>query len=155
MGIANRQGLRMLALGALFSAAACLPIAHSYLLSPVIVGSYQGIDGRPRNGSFELATGRLGDSTCTTTTLQARTDSAGVFRFAPQEIRSNWTPLLPFDAAASVYSLCYRADGVAREVYRGIVLRETVRDSIACLAKPRDNTLAIQCRGQSPIAHLR
>jgi hypothetical protein len=132
------------------SVTACVPIAYRYTISPMIVGSYREIDGRPRKGAFEIATGRMGDSTCTTTTLQAETDSAGVFRFAAQEIRSRWTLLIPYDPVASVYSLCYRADGFAREVYRGIALRGTERDSIACLAVPRADTLAVLCHGQAP-----
>jgi hypothetical protein len=157
MEMADRYGGRMVltALAVVLSAVACLPIKHSYMLSPGIVGSFQLVDGHPGNGSFELATGRMGDSTCTTTTLQAQIDSAGMFHFAPQEIRSNWTPLIPFDAVASVYSLCYRSAGIAREVYRGIALRGTVSDSITCLATPRADTLAVQCRGQSPMPHLR
>jgi hypothetical protein len=157
MGMADRHRFRIAVTGlaAAFSVAACLPIAHSYLISPMIVGSYQVSDARPGNGSFELATGRMGDSTCTTTTLQAQTDSAGMFRFAPQVIHSNWTPLIPFDAVTSVYSLCYRSDGVAREVYRGIALRGTVSDSITCLATPRADALAVRCRGQSQMPGFR
>jgi len=157
MGMRDRYGggIVLTALVVVLSAAACLPIKHSYMLSPRIVGSFQVVDGHPGNGSFELATGRMGDSTCTTTTLHAPIDSAGMFRFAPQEIRSNWTPLIPFDAVASVYSLCYRSAGVAREVYRGITLRGTVSDSITCLATPGADTLAVQCRGQWPVPHLR
>lgn len=157
MGTANRYRLRVAVAGLtlMLSVAGCLPIAHTYLLSPTIVGSYQESDGRRGRGSFELATGRFGDSTCTTTTLHAQPDSVGMFRFASQEIRSNWTPLIPFDAAASVYSLCYRSQGFVREVYRGIALRGTVSDSITCLATPRADTLAIRCRGQRPMPQAR
>jgi hypothetical protein len=72
--------------------AGCLPIRYSYLELPEIVGVYRDSGGRPTQGSFAIAMGRLGDSTCTTTTLRATTDSNGLFRFPRQEFRSKWTP---------------------------------------------------------------
>jgi hypothetical protein len=133
----------------------CLPIPYSYLELPEIVGVYRDSDGLPSQGRFAIAMGRLGDSTCTTATLEATTDANGVFRFPRQELRSKWTPLVPFDAVASEYSLCHQTDGGAREVYRGIALQSTPRDSITCVDGSRPDALSLHCTGLSAAPRLR
>ena len=78
---------------------ACLPIGSSVPLSPAVIGTYRGVDGRPRSGEFALANA-FGDTTCAAATLHAATDTAGVFRFPPAELRSKWMSLVPFDRSA-------------------------------------------------------
>ena len=64
------------------------------------------------------------------------TDTAGVFRFPVAEIHSKWTLLIfgPSDRRAPEYSVCINEGDRFREVYRGIQFRETVRDSLMCIA---------------------
>ena len=131
---------------------ACLPIGSSVPLSPAVIGTYRGVDGRPRSGEFALANA-FGDTTCAAATLHAATDTAGVFRFPPAELRSKWMSLVPSDRRAPEYSLCVLEGGRPREFYRGVEWGKIARDSVTCVAGV-PGAAPVRCSGQSPAPRL-
>jgi hypothetical protein len=153
IGVSRRQA-RSLAegLGAVaLAASGCLPIPTSYTLSPPIVGNYRQADGPPIASARFLLTTAHGDSTCATPTSEARTDSGGVFGFAPTEERYRWFVLLPFDRAAPTYAVCVETNEGRQRVYRGVILGRAKPDSITCVVPMTVESRTTGCSGLYPL----
>jgi hypothetical protein len=110
--------------------AACLPISHSYVITPRVRGTFHTPDGTPLGlQSVAVAT----DSSCAAPQSVTLTDSGGAFALPPTRQHLDFILLVPFDRALPRYSVCGRVASRWVPIARGDAWDGDQVDSIICV----------------------
>lgn len=94
-----------IALGAAFTAAACVPIAHTVVTLPPVFGEVRLRSGAPAAGQRIGIVAGGQDAHCSAATVTT-TDSAGRFSLPVQTKRERWVILLPLEQFGTAYTVC-------------------------------------------------
>jgi len=122
----SAYGVLALALLACF-----LPIPHTEVQVPDVIGTYRHSDGTPMPPSEITIAVDEDDQTCTQPRATTVTDSSGRFQFQGATIRRHWTFFTPgFDLAPFEYHLCGGSTGRTLSPLSGGL--STRVDSIDC-----------------------
>ena len=84
----------------------CLPISHTVVTSPPVVGELRLRSGAPAVGHHVAIVSGSTKETCSSAALRTVTDSTGFFTIPVGTKRERWLILLPFERFGTSYTIC-------------------------------------------------
>ena len=159
-GRTRTSGLRRLVAALLLPAAldGCLPlpISHTELVTPRVVGTLRRDDGQPIAGAVVNLSNAYDDRTCSTLPARDTSDAAGRFDLPPVTKRQRfvWLTLIDRTSTARFY-FCVRPAGsltAATKVLRSIVFGSVTGDSLRCLQRDGRDARHLTCESSSSYA---